>query len=147
METFRGIAGGKSLIHANIFYFALSKFQVKNLVAVLILALAASGCVSRAKEKANAQAAYIAGQQAAYANMTAAQRMSVVVIGQVQKPEVPWRENLTLAQAIIAADYTGSTPKEIILLRQGETIRIDPKNLLRGGDVPLQPGDTITIRQ
>jgi hypothetical protein len=32
-------------------------------------------------------------------------------------------------------------------MRQGETTRIDPKDLLGGHDVPLQPGDTITIRQ
>lgn len=147
MEAFRGISAEIILIRANVLNFALSKFRVKNLVAILILALAASGCVSKSKEKANAQTAYLAGQRAAYANIAAAQRTSVVVLGQVQKPEVPWQENLTLAQAIVAAGYTGSTPKEIILLRQGETTRIDPKNLLRGNDVPLQPGDTITIRQ
>jgi hypothetical protein len=66
----------------------------------------------------------------------------------VQNPEVAWTNGLTLAQAIIEANYTGSgNPREIILTRQGQTSRIVPRDLLHGHDVPLQPGDTITIQQ
>jgi hypothetical protein len=112
--------------------------------AILTLAIGSGGCITRSQSQADVRAAYLAGQRDAYAAM---QRTSVVVIGQVQNPEVQWTEGLTLAQAILAADYTGhGNPKEIILTRRGETTPIDPKNLLRGNDTPLQPGDTITIR-
>ena len=59
---------------------------------------------------------------------------------------MPWVEGLTLAQAIATATYTAhGNPKEIILLRRGESATIDPKDLLNGRDVPLEPGDTITL--
>jgi hypothetical protein len=120
------------------------KLQMKFFVVVLLLAFASSSCITRSQSQADVRAAYQAGQHDAYAAM---QRTNIVVIGQVQNHEVPWTEGLTLAQAIIAADFTGhGNPKEIILTRQGETIPIDPKDLLGGHDVPLQPGDTITIR-
>ena len=117
-------------------------------IAILILAVGSSGCITRSQSRAEAEAAYQAGQRDAYARITALQRTSVVVIGPVQKPEVQWTEGLTLAQAILAANYTGhGNPKGISLIRQGETTRIDPKDLLRGNDLPLQPGDTIMIRE
>ena len=37
-------------------------------------------------------------------------------------------------------------PQEIIVTRQREEIRVNPKDLLHGGDVPLEPGDTIAIK-
>jgi protein involved in polysaccharide export with SLBB domain len=122
--------------------------QMKFFVVVLLLAFAGGGCTTRSQSQTDAQAAYAAGQRDAYARIAAMQRTSVVVIGPVQNPEVQWTEGLTLAQAILAANCTGpGNPKEIILVRQGETTRIDPKDLLRGHDVPLQPGDTITIHE
>jgi len=112
--------------------------------AILILAVGSSGCITRSQSRADAKAAYQAGQHDAYAAM---QRTSIIVIGQVQNPEVPWTEGMTLAQAIVAANYTGhGNPKEIILTRRGETIPIDPKDLLGGHDVSLQPGDKIVIQ-
>jgi hypothetical protein len=61
--------------------------------------------------------------------------------------KIPWTDGLTLAQAIVAANYSAhGNPKEIILLRRDESASIDPSDLLRGHDVPLEPGDTITLR-
>jgi hypothetical protein len=55
-------------------------------------------------------------------------------------------EGLTLAQAIATANYTArGNPQEILLLRRGENASIDPRDLLNGHDVPLEPGDTITL--
>jgi hypothetical protein len=121
------------------------EIQMKFFVVILLLAFAGGGCRTHSPSQADVRAAYLAGQRDAYAAM---QRTSIVVIGPVQNPEVQWTEGLTLAQAILAANCTGpGNPKEIILVRQGETTRIDPKDLLRGHDVPLQPGDTITLHE
>ncbi len=120
---------------------------MKTLIALLLLSLAASGCVSKSKARADAHAAYLAGQRDAYAHITASQNMSIKVNGPVQNHEVPWVEGLTLAQAIATANYTASgNPQEILLLRRGENAAVDPRDLLNGHDVPLEPGDTITLR-
>jgi hypothetical protein len=115
--------------------------------AILFLALFAGGCTTRSAANANARTAYIAGQRDALAGVVAAQRTSVVVNGPVQNPEIQWTDGLTLAQAIAAANYTArGTPSEIILTRHGESASISPRDLLRGADVPLEPGDVIELR-
>ena len=112
----------------------------------LIMA-ALGGCTTKSKADLQAQQAYLAGQQAAIARMGGMQRTDIVVVGPVQKPEIQWTNGLTLAQAIVEAGYNGfGSPKEIILTRRGETASISPQDLLNGHDVPLEPGDTITIR-
>lgn len=118
--------------------------------ASVILALIATlfcGCVTKSKAKAQAQAAYLAGQNAALRQQPA-QTSGVTVTGPVQNPDVPWVEGLTLSQAIATANYLGQhDPKEIIITRQGESAKIAPKMLLNGADVPLERGDTITIHE
>jgi hypothetical protein len=116
------------------------------LCLLLLIVLALSGCTSRSKASAQARAAFAAGQQQATAQMFDAQRTSVRVLGNVRHPEIPWADGLTLAQAIVAAEcYDRRDPREIVLIRQRERIPLDPKILLRGDDVPLEPGDTIEI--
>jgi hypothetical protein len=120
---------------------------MKTLIALFILSLAVSGCVTQSKARADARAAYLAGQRDAFASVTATQRTSINVVGPVQNHDVPWVEGLTLAQAIATANYTANgNPKEILLLRRGESATIDPRDLLNGHDVPLEPGDTITLQ-
>ena len=120
---------------------------MKPLLTLLFLSLVVSGCVTKSKARADAHAAYIAGQRDAFATITAAQRTSIKVFGPVQNSEVPWVEGLTLAQAIATANYTvHGNPKEIIVLRRGESATINPRQLLNGQDMPLEPGDTITLR-
>jgi len=117
-------------------------------ISALLIVPSFCGCVTRSQARAQAQAAYLAGQQDALAKMAADQRTSVFIVGSVQKSEVPWVEGLTLAQAIATANYTSiHNPKEITITRQGEQAGINPKDLLNGHVVPLQPGDTITIRE
>jgi hypothetical protein len=66
----------------------------------------------------------------------------------VEHPNIPWVEGLTLSQAIATADYTSHhNPKAITITRQGEGISVNPRDLLGGHVVPLEPGDTITIRE
>jgi hypothetical protein len=105
--------------------------------------------VTKSKAEAQAREAYLAGQNAALRQQQAqAQAPGVTVIGPVQNPDVPWVEGLTLTQAIATAKYLGQhDPKEIILTRQGESAKLAPKMLLNGADVPLEPGDTITIHE
>ena len=117
------------------------------LVGLLLSAGLFCGCVSKSKAQARAQVAYLAGQNAALRQQPA-QATGVTVIGPVQNPDVPWVEGLTLAQAIATAKYLGQhDPKEIIIMRRGETAKLAPKMLLIGSDVPLEPGDTITIHE
>ena len=107
------------------------------------------GCVSKSKSQARAQQAYLAGQNAALRQQQPqTQTPGVTVVGSVQNPDVPWVEGLTLTQAIATAHYLGQhDPKEIILTRQGESAKVAPKMLLAGRDVPLEPGDIITIHE
>ncbi len=72
---------------------------------------------------------------------------NVTVSGSVRNTEIPWTQGLTLARAIVAAEYTGADdPAEIIITRNGEQGSVDPQALLQGADVPLEAGDAITIR-
>jgi hypothetical protein len=116
-------------------------------VCWLLLALAAGGCATRSQADAKARTAFMAGQQQALARAYELQRTSIRIIGNVKNPLVEWAESLTLAQAIVAADYQGvADPGEIIVIRNGQPIRVDPKRLLGGEDFLLQSGDTVEIR-
>ena len=118
------------------------------LAASFLMGVFLTGCTTQSQAEVQAQSAYIAGQRDAFASLAARQRNSVTVIGPVQNSEVTWTNDLTLSQAIITANYTGSdNPRQIILTRQGQTTRIDPQDLLQGQDVPLQPGDIVTLQQ
>ena len=117
-------------------------------IAALLMATSFCGCVTRSQARAQAQAAYLAGQNDALVKMAADQHTSVFIVGPVEHPNVPWVEGLTLSQAIATANYTSiHNPKTIIITRQGEQAVISPKVLLNGNVVPLEPGDTITIRE
>jgi hypothetical protein len=128
-----------------VFSIQCSVFRI--LIAVLLV-LVPAGCVSKAKAKAQARDAFIAGQQETLRQMQQNQTPTVSILGQVNTPVVAWTKDLTLAQALIAASYTGrSDPSEILIVRRGVAIRVDPQKLLSGEDVPLQAGDVIQIKQ
>src|ERR1019366_7118908 len=78
----------------------------------LLLAVAFSGCVSKSKANAQARKAYIAGQQETMVRMqqmqTQGQGPCVTVNGDVRNHVVPWTEGMTLAKALVAADYLGA---------------------------------------
>jgi hypothetical protein len=113
----------------------------------LLIAFALAGCTTKAKAKAQAQAAFAAGQQQAMIRMQQTQVPNVTVRGAVRNPLIPWTEDLTVAKAIIAADYYGAKdPKEIFVVRKGQALRVDPKQLFSGDDPPLQSGDLLDLR-
>ncbi len=68
--------------------------------------------------------------------------------GEVRKFAVPWTEELTLSQGLLAAEYTGIwDPHTILVIRNGQTFKINPKRLLSGQDDPaLEPGDVVEVR-
>jgi len=113
----------------------------------LALAAALTGCTSQSRAKANAQQAYVAGQQQAAALQREVMEPAVWFKGPIRNPRVPWTADLTLAQALLVADYTGlSNPFKIDVIRQGKRHSINVGRLLRGTDNPLmEPGDVVEI--
>ncbi len=107
------------------------------------------GCVSKAKARADARAAFVAGERQAMQNMQEFRNRgpTVSVLGEVRNTLIPWTEELTLGKALLQAEYTGgSDPAEILIVRDGQATRYDPKKLLGGEDVPLKPRDTVFIK-
>ena len=123
---------------------------VFSLCGALLVAVPFGGCVSKSKADAQKRAAYIAGQQAAAARMQQAQMQAqgpcVTVNGEVRNRTVPWTEGMTLAKALLAAEYYGATdPGQILIVHNGIATRFEAKQLLSGVDIPLQPGDIVQL--
>jgi len=113
---------------------------------LLLMAVTTGGCTSRSKAHTRTQAAYAAGQQQALMRLQDAQRTSIRVLGNVRYPEILWTDGLTLGQVIVAADWLNrQDPRQIVVVRQRERFPIDPAALLRGADIPLEPGDTVEL--
>ena len=112
-----------------------------------------SGCVTKAKAHEQAQAAFLAGQQQAMLRMQQQQlqqaRGSIVsFVGPITNPNIPWTSDLTLSQAIMQAGYTGAAdPSHIFIVRNGQAIQVDMRQLLAGQDQPLMPGDVVQLMQ
>jgi hypothetical protein len=116
--------------------------------SLLCLALPLTGCISKSKADEQARAAFLAGRQQAIQEMrqSQAQGPTVTLVGAVRAPLIPWTMDLTLAKAIVAAGYYSNTdPTRIVIVREGREIPVDPKKLLAGEDIPLQPRDVIEI--
>lgn len=109
----------------------------------VVLVFAVSGCVTKAQARRDAEAAYVAGQKSVLSQLS----KGVTVVGPVLHPNVPWVAGLTLVQAIATAHYLDARdPSSITIVRQGEKASLDPKDLINGTVVPLEPGDVIEIR-
>lgn len=116
------------------------------LVFLLALIAVVAGCTTRASANARARQAFVAGQRAGFAQADDARRTSIRVLGPVRQPEIAWTEGLTLAGVIAAAGYSDvRDPSTVVVIRQRERIPFDPRALLRGDDMPLEPGDTVEI--
>ena len=116
------------------------------LICFALFVLTLAGCTTKSSAKAQARAAYSAGQQQALERVLQS-RNSVTVVGTVRNPLVPWTEDLTLAKALVAADYYArGNPREIIIVRNGQPLPVDPKRLLSGEDFALEAGDVVNIR-
>jgi hypothetical protein len=118
------------------------------LIPGLILLLAATGCVSKKKARAQARQAYFAAQQQPPPPFRMDPRHPIVMVqGPVQNPSVPWEDGLTLSRAITTAVYTGfMNPMVIRVFRNGQMVG-DFKgiDLLKHEDMALEPGDSVLI--
>jgi hypothetical protein len=118
-------------------------FRLAALLSILLLCV--TGCETKSRAQLEAQRAYVAGQEQALAQSRPKPQI-VTVKGRVRNPVIPWTEDLTLARAIVAAQYTGYLdPKLIRLTHEGQTTDIKPSLLLQGQDMPVQAGDTIEL--
>ena len=121
-----------------------------SLCGAFLLTAMFGGCVSKSKADAKARAAFLAGQQQAIMRLQQAQMQvqgpCVTVNGEVRNHVVPWAEGMTLAKAVVAADYLGSAdPGQILIVHNGLATRVEPAQLLSGVDIPLQPGDIVQL--
>jgi len=74
----------------------------------------------------------------------------VFVSGQVGKPgQVPWRDGLTVTQAMVAAGGPVRTAnlRKAYILREGGRIEINLRRVMKGkdADVPIQQGDQLFV--
>jgi hypothetical protein len=114
---------------------------------VLLLIVPLPGCISKSKSRSQMEAAYAHGQQSAGAEQQSQQPL-VFFHGDVRNQRIPWSEGLTLAQALLAAEYTWTwDPRVITVTRGNDVVAVDPKRLLRGQEDPLlEPGDRVEVR-
>jgi hypothetical protein len=113
----------------------------------LLLVISLLGCVSKSNSRSQAETAYNRGQQ----SVVAEQPLEPPVIffkGDVRNQRIPWTEGLTLAQALLAAQYTWSwDPRRITVTRGDQTFAVNPRRLLRGEEDPLlERGDVVEVR-
>jgi len=123
------------------------------LLCLLSLALVVTGCRTQSSAPPNVPTVTATSQQTVLPPRQPGAPLPqegafVTVRGQVRNPVVPWTVDLTLAQAIVLADYFGfGDPREIIVVRQGVSYSIDPRRLLKGlSNGLLEPGDIVVLR-
>jgi hypothetical protein len=120
---------------------------MKLFAAILLFALAVSGCTTRSNADARARMAYLTGQNALLRQQQQEQTPGVTILGPVQNQNVPWVAGLTLVQAIATANYLDSRePKQIIITRDGQSATLAAKVLLNGAAIPLEAGDVIELQ-
>src|SRR5687767_2688568 len=107
---------------------------IRALPALLAWLLASFGCKSNQGSGQRPPPVYMdpAGEQEA---MRQAQ-MIVHVRGAVRNGIIPWSEDLTLAGALVEADYIGRmTPLSVTVTRGRKVQRFSAARLLSGGDM------------
>jgi hypothetical protein len=127
---------------------AAMKFWIPLLLTLGIAA--GSGCASGKKARARARDAYLAGKfQATQSlqNQNKDKQPPIAVQGPVLNTLVEWREEITLAEAIVEAKYQpATTPRTIVIIRNGQAQNVNPRQLLSGKINPiLEPGDIVQL--
>ena len=120
---------------------------MRHLLICVVLALVATSCVTKSGARREAQKTLFESQQREA--MEQQQREPAVWFrGDIRHPRVPWREDLTLVEALDSAHYTrDQNPHVLTVTRKGEVFKVDVRRLLRGQDNPvLEPNDIIDVR-
>jgi hypothetical protein len=120
---------------------------------LLLVVVALAGCTSKSKARAEARAAFYAGQAKAFEAQFApniplrAPGNTVAILGPVNFPALTWTADLTLIKTIVAAEYTPpGEPRQIVITRNGTQFSVNPAELLNGEDIPLLPGDVVELK-
>ena len=112
-------------------------------LALIIATLSAVGCKSK----------QVKGQAPppVYADPAAAMQQAQGVVhvrGDVRNRIIHWSDDLTLAGALVEADYIGRmNPLSVTVTRGRKVTRFSAAGLLSGRDMFLQPGDVIDIHR
>jgi hypothetical protein len=125
---------------------------------ICTVALTAFGCAShKAKNDDQLRRAYAVGAATARMQMQQNQIQQpalpppgdpqVRILGPVRNPVLVWSDGLTLARALVLAEYErNDTPASITIYRNNQPLQIDPQAVLNGADYPLFPGDLVYIQ-
>jgi len=111
----------------------------------LALACLPAGCTTRSKARANADAAFHAGQQRAMIQAHAEQN-GITFTGPVLRRIVPWTEGITLAEVIAAAQWSGlGDPQLVIVTRGSGRVEMTPAEVLAAAQFLMEPGDKVEM--
>lgn len=115
------------------------------LVICALMLLGLCGCGKSQHDKRLLQA-YTAGQNQAMAQEQA-KRTKVFINGFVKNHVIDFTAELTLAEALVKAEYNGiNDPHKIFIIRNGQPLEVNPRRLLNGLVNPmLQAGDVVEL--
>lgn len=111
------------------------------------------GCTSKKAAQKNQRAAYAMGVQSGRIEQqnqrdSDANETTITFSGAVRNTAIPWREELSLSQAIVEAGHSGRRhPRAIFVHRGSDVFEVPPWRLMHGEDFQVEPGDHIEIRQ
>jgi hypothetical protein len=118
----------------------------QTLALTILTALVVTGCATDPHKPTAAQAQFAAGQEDAFAMLQRSGIQVVRMVGPFQRPVLPWRHGMTLAQAILEAGYLDPKAPATILIQRGpKAVPINPNTLLQGEDVPVEAGDAVHV--
>lgn len=119
---------------------------MRPLICILLIALLA-GCETKKEARLQAHEAFMEGQMQAQQQMKKDLPPQVVIEGPVNNHVVAWQDGLTVAKAIVTADYTGfMNPVLVRVVRNGQIVaELRGIDLLHHQDEALQPGDIVDI--
>ena len=121
------------------------------MVAVVVLL---SGCTTKKASERKQRSAYAAGRQ--HAMLAQAEKResadseepTVTFSGDVDNRSIPWREGLSLANAIVEAGHNSRrNPRKILIHRRELVFEVPAWRLLQGDDFLIEAGDHIELRR
>ena len=128
------------------------RLRFLTLIAISVLLL--SGCTTKKASERKQRAAYAAGRQ--HATLEATERPSAIESGElvvtfsgaVDHKSIPWREGLSLANAIVEAGHNSRrNPRKIFVHRRELVFEVPAWRLLQGDDFLVEAGDHIELRR